>query len=44
MVLWDPALLAEDLPEAKLAHRVALLAEWRSDVLVLQKGFVLQRR
>ena len=40
-VLQDPALLVEDLPEAKSAHRVALLAERRSDVLVLWEGFVL---
>ena len=42
-VLQDPVLLAEDLLEAKLAHGVALLAEWRGDVWVLQEEFVLQR-
>ena len=31
----------EDLPEAKLAHGVSLLVEQRSDILVLQEGFVL---
>ena len=43
VVLQDPVLLVDDLPEAKSAHRVALLAEWRGDIQVLWEGFVLQR-
>ena len=43
MVLQDPVLLAEDLPEARLVHRVALLAEWRGVVQILQEGFALRR-
>ena len=42
-VLWDPVLLAEDLPEARSAHMVALLAEQRGVVRVLQEEFALQR-
>ena len=37
-VLWDSVLLAEDLPEARLAHGVALLAERRVVIQVLQEG------
>ena len=33
----------EDHPEARSAHGVALLAEWRGVVQVLQEEFVLQR-
>ena len=40
-VLQDPVLLAEDLLEAKLAHGVALLAEWRGVIQVLQGEFAL---
>ena len=36
-------LLAEDLPEARSAHGVALLAEWRGVVQVLWEEFALQR-
>ena len=39
-VLWDPVLLVEDLPEARSAHGVALLAEWRG---VVWEEFALQR-
>ena len=42
-VLWDPVLLAEDLPEARSAHGVALLAEQRGVVWVLQEEFALRR-
>ena len=42
-VLQDPVPLVEDLLEAKSAHRVALLAEWRGVVQVLQEEFALQR-
>ena len=42
-VLRDPVLLAEDLPEARLAHGVALLAERRGVVRVLQEEFALRR-
>ena len=42
-VLQNPILLAEDLPEARSAHRVALLAEWRGVVWVLQEEFALRR-
>ena len=34
-VLRDPVLFAEDLLEARLAHKVALLAEQRGVVRVL---------
>ena len=40
-VLRDPVLLAEDLPEARSAHGVALLAEWRGVVWVLLEEFAL---
>ena len=40
---WDPVLLAEDLPEARSAHRVALHAEQRGVVPVLREEFALQR-
>ena len=43
MVLQDPVLLKEDLPEARSAHGVALLAEWRGVVQVLREEFALQR-
>ena len=42
-VLQDPVLLAEDLPEARSAHGVALLAERRGVIWVLQEEFALQR-
>ena len=42
-VLQDPVLLAEDLPEARLAHGVALLAEQRGVIWVLQEEFALRR-
>ena len=42
-VLWDPVLLVEDLPEARSAHGVALLAEWRGVIWVLWEEFALQR-
>ena len=40
-VLWDPVLLAEDLPEARSVHGVALLAEWRDVIQILQEEFAL---
>ena len=40
MVLQDPVLV-EDLPEARSVHGVALLAEWRGVVWVLQEEFAL---
>ena len=43
VVLQDPVLLAEDLPEARLAHGVALLTERRGVIWVLQEEFALQR-
>ena len=43
MVLQDPVLLAEDLLEARSAHRVALLAEWRGVIQVLREEFALRR-
>ena len=42
-VLQDPVLVVEDLPEARLVHRVALLAEQRGVVWILQEEFALQR-
>ena len=42
-VLRDPVPLVEDLPEAKSAHRVALLAEWRGVVWVLWEEIALER-
>ena len=42
-VLRDPVLLVEDLPEARSVHRVALLAERRGVVQILQEEFALQR-
>ena len=42
-VLQDPVLLVEDLPEARLVHGVALLAEWRGVVQVLWEEFALRR-
>ena len=41
MVLWDPVLLVEDILEARSAHGVALLAEQRGVVWVLQEEFAL---
>ena len=43
MVLRDPVLLVEDLPEARLVHRAALLAEWRGVVRILWEEFALRR-
>ena len=43
VVLRDPVLLAEDLPEARSAHRIALLAEWRGVIQVLWEEFALRR-
>ena len=43
VVLQDPVLLVEDLLEARLAHGVALLAEWRGVVQVLWEEFALRR-
>ena len=40
-VLWDPVLVAEDLPEARSVQRVALLAGQRGVVQVLQEEFAL---
>ena len=42
-VLWDPVLLVEDLPEARSVHGVALLAEQRGVVWILQEEFALRR-
>ena len=42
-VLRDPVLLAEDLPEARSVHRVALLAKWRGVVRVLWEEFAFRR-
>ena len=41
MVLQDPVLLAQDLLEARSVHRVALLAEWRGVIQILQEEFAL---
>ena len=41
-VLRDPVLLAEDLPEARSVHGVAL-AEWRGVIQVLWEEFALRR-
>ena len=41
VVLRDPILPAEDLPEARSAHGVALLAGRRGVVRVLQEEFAL---
>ena len=43
VVLWDPAPLAEDHPEAESVHGLALAAEQRHDVLVLLGGLVHQK-
>ena len=43
VVLQDPVLLVEDLPEARSAHGVALLAERRGVVWVLWEEFALRR-
>ena len=43
VVLWDPAPLAEDHPEAESAHSLTLAAEQKCDVLVLQRELVHQR-
>ena len=43
MVLWDPVLLAEDLPEARSVHGVAHLAKRRGVIRVLQEEFALRR-
>ena len=41
-VLQDPVLLVEDLPEARSAHRVALLAEWRGVVRFFGKSLLFE--
>ena len=43
VVLRDPVLVAEDLLEARSVHRVALLAERRGVVWILQEEFALRR-
>ena len=42
-VLRDPVLVAENLPEARSVHGVALLAERRGVVWILQEEFALRR-
>ena len=42
VVLQDPVLLVEDLPEARSVHRVALLAEQRGVIRVLWESLLFE--